>query len=378
MGKALVRVDTNPATGRRHLVAYVVPAEGEVQVTGALDPYAWQQLLDGGRDALANESELRKTDLVEFDGVWASLTSLCLPVVARTFAQLGAFNRAGAEVTAEEIVTGAGVRAEHPGLVCHWLEALAGEGLLDRTGPGRYRCREPFDLAALDEKVRAGFADLAATGPGRILADYLAACAERQLDLLQGRVSPLELLMPEGGFHVTGMLYADNPVSQVQNAVVAAVVAQACAAGAARVLEVGAGTGATTAQVLPALAAEGVRYRFTDVSTFFTERARRAFADYPFVDFTPYDVDRDPSGQGVAPGTMDVVVAANVLHDARDLSVTLRHLRVSSHPAVFWCCWKGPRTPSSRPSPSVFWRGSPGMPGSGIFRCSPPPSGGRS
>ncbi|MET8042732.1 amino acid adenylation domain-containing protein [Micromonospora sp. NPDC005215] len=327
VGEALVRVDTNPATGRRHLVAYVVPTAGEAQVAGALDPYGWQQLLDGGRDALANESELRKTDLVEFDGVWASLTSLCLPVVARTFAQLGAFDRAGAEVTAEEIVAGGGVRTEHRGLVCHWLEALAGEGLLDRTGSDRYRCREPFDLAALDATVRAGFADLAATGPGRVLADYLAACAERQLDLLRGRVSPLELLMPEGGFHVTGMLYADNPVSLVQNAVVAAVVARACAAGATRVLEVGAGTGATTAHVLAALPGEGVRYRFTDVSTFFTERARRAFADYPFVDFTPYDVDREPSGQGIARGSMDVVVAANVLHDARDLSLTLRHLR---------------------------------------------------
>jgi SAM-dependent methyltransferase/acyl carrier protein len=93
-----------------------------------------------------------------------------------------------------------------------------------------------------------------------------------------------------------------------------------------RVLEVGAGVGATSAQVLPELPAARAHYRFTDVSTFFTERARSRFAGYPFVEYGVFDLDRPPDGQGVAAGSQDLVIAANVVHNARNLDRTLRHL----------------------------------------------------
>jgi hypothetical protein len=52
-----------------------------------------------------------------------------------------------------------------------------------------------------------------------------------------------------------------------------------------QILEVGAGTGGTTAFVLEALApfADRIRYVFTDIGTFFLDAARPRFADYPFV-----------------------------------------------------------------------------------------------
>ena len=50
-----------------------------------------------------------------------------------------------------------------------------------------------------------------------------------------------------------------------------------------KVLEVGAGTGSLTSNILHLLPKERVDYCFTDISNFFFSRAEQKFADYPFV-----------------------------------------------------------------------------------------------
>ncbi|WP_143663310.1 methyltransferase, partial [Streptomyces bobili] len=93
-----------------------------------------------------------------------------------------------------------------------------------------------------------------------------------------------------------------------------------------RILEIGAGTGGTTAAVLDALApyGDGIEYVFTDVSAAFVRKARNRFgAQYPFARFEVLDIEADPAGQGLTPGALDVVLATNVLHATRRLSDTL-------------------------------------------------------
>jgi SAM-dependent methyltransferase/acyl carrier protein len=114
------------------------------------------------------------------------------------------------------------------------------------------------------------------------------------------------------------------------NGIVRAAVAAAAASRHGRpfsVLEIGAGSGGTTAAVLPALAADGTAYTFTDVSDFFLVRAAERFAEHPFVRYARLDIEEPPTAQGYEPGRADVVVAANVLHATRDLDTTLAHVR---------------------------------------------------
>jgi SAM-dependent methyltransferase len=99
-----------------------------------------------------------------------------------------------------------------------------------------------------------------------------------------------------------------------------------------RVLEVGAGCGATSAQVLPELPGDRASYRFTDVSTFFTERARARRARFPFVTYAVFDINDPPEAQGVPRGTVDLILASNVVHNARDLDRTLRQLGLALAP----------------------------------------------
>jgi SAM-dependent methyltransferase len=91
------------------------------------------------------------------------------------------------------------------------------------------------------------------------------------------------------------------------------------------VIEIGGGTGATTAHVLPHLPASS-RYLFTDLGASLVARAREKFADRG-VAFAPLDIARPPAAQGIAIGTWDVAIAANVLHATPDLVQSLGHAR---------------------------------------------------
>ena len=93
------------------------------------------------------------------------------------------------------------------------------------------------------------------------------------------------------------------------------------------VLEVGGGTGGSTAWVAPILDKEKTRYVFTDVGAMLVERARAEFAsDFPFMEFETLDLEHDVRSASIASTRFDVIIAANVIHATADLRATLRRL----------------------------------------------------
>ncbi|MGN5380577.1 methyltransferase [Streptomyces lasalocidi] len=92
-------------------------------------------------------------------------------------------------------------------------------------------------------------------------------------------------------------------------------------------LEVGSGYGTLTGRLLPLFPAERTDYLFTDISPFFTDRARRVFAEYDFVRYGMLNLDRAPQLQGHEGLSADLVIAASMLHDTRRIDDSLRTLR---------------------------------------------------
>ncbi|KAK8086415.1 polyketide synthase [Apiospora phragmitis] len=83
-----------------------------------------------------------------------------------------------------------------------------------------------------------------------------------------------------------------------------------------RVLEIGAGTGGTTTCVLESLCPTGSR-----------SSGDARLLKYTYTDFRVLDVEKDVEEQGFDEHSYDVIVAANVLHATKDLTITLANVR---------------------------------------------------
>ncbi|MGQ4416216.1 SDR family NAD(P)-dependent oxidoreductase, partial [Streptomyces sp. SAS_269] len=232
----------------------------------------------------------------------------------------------------EELAARLGVVPEHRALFEAQLAILVTSGVLRADDDGALR---PTDRAVEDEAALvAALDDLtdrhpALTPIGSLLRDCLAALP----DVLTGRRSAMDVLFPDGSAERVAAVYRGDPVTDRCNTEVARLVTERVRARRAaepgrtvRILEVGAGTGGTTATVLAALApyAGSVEYVFTDVSPAFVRKARTRFgAGHPFARFEVLDIEADAEGQGIEPGAYDVVLGTNVFHATQRLTDTL-------------------------------------------------------
>ncbi|MFE6165571.1 amino acid adenylation domain-containing protein [Streptomyces sp. NPDC056486] len=331
---AVAGVETSPKTGHRQLVAHVVPVAGSSDGgAGAAPDGGWDAVLAACAERTEQDTLELSAPLAEYRRMLETLEDISPALMARTFAGLGVFTAEGEAASAAQIVDRCGIRPGYRGTVGRWLGVLAADGVL-RAGdePGVYVADAALDVVDLDERVGARLAALDFEGSEAVLSGYFADCAEQQTEILKGRTSPLKLLLKGDNQKVTDALYADNAVSTLQNRVLAqGVRAFVCnrgkERGPVRILEVGAGTGATSAAVLEALPEGRAQYSFTDVSTYFTALAKTRFQHCSGVEYGVFDIDREPTQQDVAPGSVDIVIAANVLHDAADLPWTLDRLR---------------------------------------------------
>jgi malonyl CoA-acyl carrier protein transacylase len=91
-----------------------------------------------------------------------------------------------------------------------------------------------------------------------------------------------------------------------------------------RVLELGAGSGNSTANILDDLAGSYSRYHATDASTHAVETLKGRFKDISNIDFTVLDIGRSLEDQAFEDGQYDLIIANNVVHQAQNLTKTLQ------------------------------------------------------
>ncbi|MBA0052410.1 SDR family NAD(P)-dependent oxidoreductase [Streptomyces sp. AJS327] len=187
----------------------------------------------------------------------------------------------------------------------------------------------PTDSATLAAELRHRHPDSAP------FIQLMTRCAQVLPDVLNGQLPGNEALFPRGDGSLVADVYRANRRAEHFNTVTARAVAayarqrRDSGGPVTRILEVGAGTGATTAAVLDALRAEGldaatVSYDYTDLSTSLVRTGVQRFAgEHPFLRGRALDIDGDLAAQDCPPGTYDIVVASNVLHATPDAAHTL-------------------------------------------------------
>ncbi|KAL8971948.1 MAG: hypothetical protein Q9183_000811 [Haloplaca sp. 2 TL-2023] len=182
-------------------------------------------------------------------------------------------------------------------------------------------------------------AEIKATAQGQ----FFLKIAENLLSMLKGEIDPLAFMfeddsIPDFYREVNLNVICYEPLERYLELV-------SHKDPGVKILEIGAGTGATTDFILAALNASPedgdgstlrcTLYDYTDISpAFFGEAASRFQQHRDQVKFRVLDISEDPAGQGFELGSYDLIIAASVLHATRNLETTMRNTRALLKPLM--------------------------------------------
>ncbi|WP_291971376.1 non-ribosomal peptide synthetase [Candidatus Symbiopectobacterium sp.] len=307
----------------------LLTAEGSLH--GVVETAAGQQsavtsVTDAARDC-AQQLE-RDMDAPAFTALMAAADRVAMLAMAARLRADGLFGTEEDRHSLNEIYQATHVAQTHQRLLRRWLDALVGARALTRDAQGHYRDLIASDKAALDDAWQQVDRLEQRTRYGSLTLDYIRACSEDLAGLLRGERDVRGLLFPQGELSTAQASYRDNVASRSMNAIAIAAItefAKQCDRPL-RLLEVGAGVAGTASELVPALEAYGTEYWFTDLSTFFLTEARKHFADYDGMHYGLFDMNLPAASQGMQANSMDVILCANVLHNARHAGEVLAGL----------------------------------------------------
>ena len=157
-------------------------------------------------------------------------------------------------------------------------------------------------------------------------------------DILTGKLPATEVMFPDSSFRLVEGIYRNNIISDFFNDKLAdtliAVLRERLEKdpqAKIRILEIGAGTGGTSAAVMRKLKpyeAHIAEYCFTDISKAFLLHAEDIFGpEYPYVTYKIFNAEQPVSTEAPDIGTYDAVIATNVLHATKNIRSALRHAK---------------------------------------------------
>jgi acyl transferase domain-containing protein/NAD(P)-dependent dehydrogenase (short-subunit alcohol dehydrogenase family)/SAM-dependent methyltransferase/acyl carrier protein len=280
-------------------------------------------------DAMHSDGETLKT-LAAYGDFLPEIDLLCTTYILETLEELGVQLHEGARLSLVDLPSKFGVKPEHRRLMQRLFAILEEDRIVHYDGDAWVFGRIPSGKSVSDHAL------LLTKFPSFAAELNFLAQTSNLARVLRGQMSAVAALFPDGSLKLAEDLYQQAPAARMFNRALGEVVRRSVEAYSAdqvvRVLEVGAGTGSATSEILPLLKKERVEYIFTDVSPAFFGLARSKFAKFPFVRYGTLDLEKEIGGDLGIGGGVDIIVAANVLHATADLAQTLNRLRSTLRP----------------------------------------------
>jgi polyketide synthase PksM len=166
----------------------------------------------------------------------------------------------------------------------------------------------------------------------------MEACLKALPNILTRSQRPTDVMFPNSSMRLVEPIYKGNAQADYFNGALGktliACLDQLLQAGSnrsIRILEIGAGTGGTTAGLLPLLREYPIEeYCYTDLSKAFLMHAEKHYRpQLPALATAIFDVTKPLASQSIKPGHYDVAIAANVLHATPNIRETLRNAKAA-------------------------------------------------
>ncbi len=168
------------------------------------------------------------------------------------------------------------------------------------------------------------------------------ACLRALPEILTGKKQTTDVMFPNASMELVEGIYKGNALSDLFNDILGEILTAYIqhrksqdASSKIRLLEIGAGTGGTTAGLLLKLRPfqESIEtYCYSDLSKAFLMHGKEQYAaQNPYLKTQIFDVEKPIAAQGVEADHYDVVIATNVLHATENIRQTLRNVKAAMH-----------------------------------------------
>ncbi|TYQ17733.1 UNVERIFIED_CONTAM: phosphopantetheine binding protein [Acetivibrio alkalicellulosi] len=271
------------------------------------------------------------------------LNALCGVILLSAFRKVGVFHGEAQEVNFNEIKKKLHIISLYDRLYFEIITILIQEGYLEKQGDklvttSKIYTEKLLELHRWKEEIITNYPQLTA------FTNLLWSCAENLLPILKGKVLATEIMFPKSSMSLVEGAYKGNPVADYFNKLVGTAAAEyiriqredaKLKGHKIKILEIGAGTGGTSAFVLKQINPynEHIHYSYTDISFAFVRYGQTEYGTkYSFIDFKVLDIERNVLEQGYQLGEFDIIIAANVLHATKELSRTLTNVKTLLKP----------------------------------------------
>jgi len=254
------------------------------------------------------------------DEYWQRFENRALQGICQTLWRHQLMRSTEQPVTLAEMMGQLKARPRYEKIVNQWLALLCDTGLLRQENEDYYPTSGFISLGASDAELT-----LPDTAWEKTLWHYLEQMLSQHESLFSGDVSPLSLLFDSED--VTEALYSQHPVLCYLNQCAAGLVkAFGATTDRLNILEIGAGTGATTRVVLPEIADCKYEYTFTDMSHYFLDHAEKRFGSSDKMRYQIFDINAPVDFSQHPEAGYDLIIASNVIHDAGHIGHALRRI----------------------------------------------------
>lgn len=244
------------------------------------------------------------------------------------------------EFTMQQLLECGSIDNQYKWLVEYWVKLLVNNNYITKSNDS-YKINAKYSNVSMED-INSLWADLKSNWLSEmgadIFYDYLYKSSTRLNKLLCKQEDPIKLLYPDGKNDIVLDMYVNNKMSKYLNICICEFVNRFVKSQDRKVniLEVGAGTCATSEQVMRTLGDSNYTYHVTDINKFFIPNAKKKFENNNRVSVYPLNIDEDIYAQGFSDNSYDIIIAVGVLENAKDILNGLNNIKKLIKPNGFF------------------------------------------